>query len=43
LGILYKEEKPNFHDKISFLKDGKPLIDSEINLKKISGFMNDFI
>lgn len=43
LGILYKEEKSDFHDKVSFLKNGKPLIDSEINLKKISGFMKDFV
>lgn len=43
LGILYKEEKLDFHDKVSFLKDGKPLIDGEIKLNRISEFMKDFV
>ena len=43
LGILYKEIKPDFHDKIDFLRDGEPLINKEIDLNKISGFMKDFI
>lgn len=43
LGILYKEEKPDFHDKISFLKNSKSLIDSEAKPKEISKFMNDFL
>lgn len=42
IGIFYKEEKPDFHDKIDFLKTGAPLVDRDIDLKKISGFMNDF-
>jgi len=42
LGILYKEEKQDFHDKIDFLKNGKPLVDSDFDLDKISGFMKDF-
>ena len=43
LGILYTENKPDFHDKIDFLRDGKPLINMEIDLNKISGFMQDFV
>lgn len=43
IGILYKEIKPNFHDKIDFLRDGKPLIDMDIDLNKIKGFMQDFV
>lgn len=35
LGILYKEEKPDFHDKIGFLKNGKALVDSEVKPKKL--------
>ena len=43
LGILYKENKPDFHDKIDFLRDGEPLINMEIDLNKISEFMQDFV
>lgn len=42
IGILYREEKPDFHDKIDFLKNGKSLVDRELDIKKISGFMQDF-
>lgn len=42
IGILFSEEKPDFHDNISFLKNGKPLVDSNIDLEKIEGFMKDF-
>ncbi len=42
LGILYREEKPDFQDKLDFLKNGEPLVNSEVDLNKIGGFMNDF-
>ncbi|HWR39836.1 MAG TPA: 2-oxoacid:ferredoxin oxidoreductase subunit beta [Patescibacteria group bacterium] len=42
LGILYREEKPDFHDKIAFLQNGKPLVNLVPDLKKIQGFMHDF-
>lgn len=42
LGILYKEEKSDFHDKTSFLKDGKALVYRKFDLNKISNFMKDF-
>lgn len=42
VGVLYKEEKPHFTDKLDFLKNGKPLVDCEIDIDKISGFMKDF-
>lgn len=43
LGIIYKEEKPTFHDKINFLREGAPLVDKETDLSKIRGFMQDFV
>ena len=43
LGILYKEIKPDFHDKIDFLRDGEALINKDVDLNKIKGFMQDFI
>jgi len=42
IGILYREEKPTFHDKISFLKDGPPLVDRDVDMKKIRKFMEEF-
>lgn len=42
LGIIYKEEKPTFHDKIDFLKDGTPLVDRQFDLNIIKGFMKEF-
>lgn len=41
-GILYRQEKPDFHDKVDFLKNGKPLVDRDTDLKKISEFINEF-
>ena len=43
LGILYKENKPDFHDKIDFLRDGDALINKDLDLEKIKGFMQDFV
>ncbi len=43
LGIIYKEEKETFHDKIGFLKNGAPLMEQKHDLSKIKSFMNDFI
>ena len=42
VGVLYREEKPHYTDKLDFLKNGKPLVDCDIDLDKISSFMNDF-
>lgn len=42
LGILYKEEKPTYHDKIDFLKNGAPLVDRQTDIEKVKGFMEDF-
>ena len=42
IGILFREEKPDFHDKVDFLKNGKSLVDRDLDMKKISGFMQDF-
>ncbi|MVX64789.1 2-oxoacid ferredoxin oxidoreductase [Clostridium chromiireducens] len=43
LGIIYKEEKSDFHDKVSFLKDNKSLVESEVKTIKIKEFMKDFV
>lgn len=43
LGILYKEIKPDFHDKIDFLRDGEALINKDVDSNKIKGFMQDFV
>ena len=42
IGVLYREEKSDFHDKINFLKNGKPLVNGDLDMKKISEFLNDF-
>ena len=42
IGILYREEKPDFHDKIDFLKNGSPLVDKIIDMEKIKEFIKDF-
>ncbi|MBC8062892.1 MAG: 2-oxoacid ferredoxin oxidoreductase [Clostridiaceae bacterium] len=42
VGVLYREEKPHFTDKLDFLKNGKPLVDCEIDIDKISSFIKDF-
>ena len=43
LGILYKEIKPDFHDKMDFLRDGEALVNKGIDLNKIREFMKDFV
>lgn len=43
IGILYRKEKQTYNDKIEFLKDGRNLIDKEMDLGKIKGFMKDFV
>lgn len=42
LGILYREEKPTYHDKLSFLREGPPLVDRKAEISKIKSFMEDF-
>lgn len=41
-GILYREEKADFHDKIEFLRNGEALVDRMSEMEKISGFLRDF-
>jgi 2-oxoglutarate ferredoxin oxidoreductase subunit beta len=43
IGIIYREEKPTYCDKIEFLKEGPPLIDRPVDIQKIKGYLNDFI
>lgn len=42
-GILYRQEKPSFSDRLEFLRSGPPLADRKIDFDKIKSFMNDFI
>jgi 2-oxoglutarate/2-oxoacid ferredoxin oxidoreductase subunit beta len=42
LGILYREEKNTYHDRIGFLKEGAALVDRIFDIKKIEGFMKEF-
>jgi 2-oxoglutarate/2-oxoacid ferredoxin oxidoreductase subunit beta len=41
-GILYRQDKPSFHDKLDFLRTGAPLIDRPIDLDRIKSYMSDF-
>jgi len=41
-GILYQQAKPDFHDKVDFLKNGESLVDRDTDLKKIGEFMKNF-
>ncbi|MDD4493190.1 MAG: hypothetical protein PHV32_02370 [Eubacteriales bacterium] len=43
IGILYKEEKQTYTDKIEFLKGEKSLIEKETDMKKISSYIEDFV
>lgn len=43
IGIIYREEKPTYCDKIEFLREGSPLIDRPVDIQKIKGYLNDFI
>jgi 2-oxoglutarate ferredoxin oxidoreductase subunit beta len=42
IGILYKEDKKTFNDKIDFLKGDQVLVDKETDLNKIKGYLKDF-
>ena len=42
IGILYREEKEDFHDKIEFLRNGEALVDRMPEMERISGFLRDF-
>ncbi len=43
IGIIYREEKPTYCDKIEFLREGPALIDRPVDIQKIKGYLNDFI
>lgn len=43
LGIIFKEEKTTYHDKIHFLKDGDSMVDREFDIKKINKFIRQFM
>ena len=43
IGILYKDEKQTYTDKIEFLKGEKSLIEKETDMKKIRGYIEDFV
>ena len=41
-GILFRQDKPDFHDKLEFLKSGGSLVDRPFELEKVKAYMNDF-
>ena len=44
LGVIYKKEIPTYHDKIDFLKNGKPLVEQEsLGRVSVRKFMEDFV
>lgn len=42
-GILYRQEKQTFNDKLDFLREGPPLVERNVDLNKIKAYMKDFI
>lgn len=43
IGILYRKEKQTYSDKIEFLKEGRALIERKTDIKKVKGYLEDFI
>ena len=42
LGIIYKEKRETYHEKLNFIND-KPLIDKENEIEKLEKYMKEFI
>ena len=42
IGIIYKNELPDYNERISFLKNGKPLVYRDLDLEKAKSLINDF-
>lgn len=42
IGILYKEDKQVFNDKIEFLKGNQVLVEKETDMERIKGYLKDF-
>jgi 2-oxoglutarate/2-oxoacid ferredoxin oxidoreductase subunit beta len=42
IGIIYKEDKPAYNDKVAFLKEGKPLVGRTPDLMKVREYIKDF-
>jgi len=42
IGILYKENKQVFNDKIEFLKGDQVLVEKKTDMEKIKGYLKDF-
>ena len=43
IGVIYKEEKPNFHQKNEVLAQGKPLLDLSTETKVMNSLIEEFI
>jgi 2-oxoglutarate ferredoxin oxidoreductase subunit beta len=43
VGIIYREEKPTYQDKVDFLKSGAPLVDRQPDIGRVREFMKDFV
>ncbi|WP_425449293.1 2-oxoacid:ferredoxin oxidoreductase subunit beta [Dethiothermospora halolimnae] len=42
LGIIYKEDKPTFLDRVPHIKESKPLVDKKLNPKNAEKFLSQF-
>jgi 2-oxoglutarate ferredoxin oxidoreductase subunit beta len=43
IGIIFKEEKPSFHEKNSVLKDSKPLLDRKYDQTVVNRLFKELI
>ena len=43
IGVIYREEKKTYCDKIECLREGEPLIDRHVDMERIKGYMKDFV
>lgn len=42
IGIIYNVEKPTYHDKLSFIKEGPALVDRSTSFATVKKFMDEF-
>jgi 2-oxoglutarate ferredoxin oxidoreductase subunit beta len=43
IGVIYKEEKPTYHDKFDFLSDGVALLDKKTDRGLINDYISEFV
>lgn len=42
LGVIYREDKPSYEDRIGLLRDGAPLVDRETDMDAVRALMSEF-